>query len=70
MKKTWRIRVGMRRNGIEMVGTGNQRGNARNLGGNSKNMGNKGDDVRNQGGDLSIAVEITWNSKGNDRFKD
>ena len=53
-----------------MVGTGNQRGNATNLGGNAKNMGNKDDDVGNQGGDLSIAVEITWNSNGNDRFKD
>ena len=42
---------------------------ARNLGGNTKNVGNKGGDAGNQGGKLSIAVEITWNSNGNDKLK-
>ena len=35
-----------------------------------KNMGNQGGDAGNQGGNLSIAVEITWNSNGNDKLKD
>ena len=33
-------------------------------------MGNQGGDAGNQGGNLSIAVEITWNSNGNDKLKD
>ena len=41
-----------------------------NLGGNTKNVGNQGGDAGNQGGNLSIAVEITWNSNGNDKLKD
>ena len=28
------------------------------------------DDAGNQGGNLSITVEITWNSNGNDKLKD
>ena len=32
--------------------------------------GNQDDDTGNQGGNLSIAVEITWNSNENDKFKD
>ena len=32
-------------------------------------MENQGGDARNQGGNLSIAVEITWNSNGNDKLK-
>ena len=41
-----------------------------NLGGNTKNVGNQGGDAGNQVRSLSIAVEITWNSKGNDKLKD
>ena len=33
-------------------------------------MGNQGGDAGNQGGNLGIAVEITWISYGNDKFKD
>ena len=33
-------------------------------------MGNKGRNAGNQGGNLTIAVEITWNSDGNDKLKD
>ena len=33
-------------------------------------MGIRGGDVGNQGRSLLIAVEITWNSNGNDRLKD
>ena len=33
-------------------------------------MGNQGGDAGNQGGNLSIAVEITWNSNGKDKLKD
>ena len=51
-------------------GWGNEHGNAKNLGRNPKNVGNQGDDVRNQGVNLSIAVEITQNSNGNDKFKE
>ena len=29
-----------------------------------------GGDAGNQGGTLSIAVEVTWNSNGNDELKD
>ena len=54
----------------ENAGAGNQYGNTENLGGNAKNMGNQGGDAGNQGGNLSMAVEITWNSNGNDKFKD
>ena len=35
-----------------------------------KNIGNQGGDARNQGGNLSIVVEITWNSNGNHKLKD
>ena len=48
----------------------NQRGNAENLGGNTKNVVNQGGDAGNQGGNLSMTVEITWNSNGNDKLKD
>ena len=48
----------------------NQRGNAWNLGGNTKNVRNQRGDAGNQGGNLSIAVEITWSSNGNDELKD
>ena len=41
-----------------------------NLDGNTKNVGNQGGDTGNQGGNLSIAVEIIWNSNGNDKLKD
>ena len=40
------------------------------MGGNTKNVGSQGSDPGNQGGKLSIAVEITWNSNGNDKLKD
>ena len=43
-------------------GAENQLGNVGNLGGNMKNVGNHGGDAGNQGENLSIAVEITWNS--------
>ena len=33
-------------------------------------MGNKGRNAGNQDGNLTIAVEITWNSNGNDKLKD
>ena len=33
-------------------------------------MGNQGGDARSQGKNLSIAVEITWNSNENDKLKD
>ena len=33
-------------------------------------MGNQGGDAGNQGRLLSIAVEITWNSNGNDKLND
>ena len=48
----------------------NQPGNAGNLGGNTKKMRNQGVDAGNKGGILSIVVEITWNSNGNDKLKD
>ena len=48
----------------------NQCGNAGNLCGNMKNVGNQGGDAGNQGGNLSIVVEITWNSNRNDKLKD
>ena len=48
----------------------NQHGNAGNLGKNMKNVGNQGGDAGIQGSNLSIAVEITWNSNGNDKPKD
>ena len=35
-----------------------------------KNVGNQGGDAGNQGGNLSIAVDITWNSNGNNKLKD
>ena len=41
-----------------------------NLGGNTKIVGNHSGDAENQGRSLSIAVEITWNSNGNDKLKD
>ena len=44
--------------------------NAGNLGGNAKNVGNQGGDAGNQGRNLSIAVEITWNSNRNYKLKD
>ena len=37
---------------------------------NTKNVGNQGGDEGNQGRNLSIALEITWNSNGNDKLKD
>ena len=52
------------------MGAENQRGNVGNLGGNTKKVGNQGGDAGNQGGNLSIVVEITWNSNGNDKLND
>ena len=51
-------------------GAKNQRGNTESLGRNTKNVENQGGDAGNQGGNLSIVVEITWNSNGNDKLKD
>ena len=48
----------------------NQLENAGNLGGNTKNEGNQVGDSGNQAGNLGIAVEIKWNSNGNDKLKD
>ena len=45
-------------------------GNAGNLVGNAKKVGSKDDDAGNQGGNLSIAVEMTQKSNGNDHFKE
>ena len=45
-------------------------GNAENLGGNTKIAGSKGGDAGNEGRILDIAVEITWKSNGNDKFKE
>ena len=33
-------------------------------------MGNQGDDAGNQGKNLTIAAEMIYNSKGNDKFKE
>ena len=52
------------------AGAGSQRGNAGDLGGNTKNVGNQGGKAGNQGGNVSISVQITWNSNGNDKLKD
>ena len=52
------------------MGLGNQRGNAGNLGGSAKSVGNQGGDAGNQSGNLSIAIEMTQNSNGNDKFKE
>ena len=35
-----------------------------------QNGGNQGGDAGSEDGNLSIAVEITWNSNGNDKLKD
>ena len=35
-----------------------------------KSVVNQNGDAGNQGGNLSITVEITWNSNGNDKLKD
>ena len=52
------------------AGAKNQRGNTGNLSGNTKNVGDQGGDAGDHGGNLNIAVEITWNSNGNDKLKD
>ena len=52
------------------AGAKNQRGNAGNLGENTKNLWNQGGEAGTHGGNLSIVVEITWNSNGNDKLKD
>ena len=43
---------------------------AGNLGGNTKNVWNQSGDAGNQGRNLSVAIEITWNSNGNDKLED
>ena len=48
----------------------NQSGNVGNLGRNMKNVGIQGSDAGSQDRNLSVAVEITWNSNGNDKLKD
>ena len=52
------------------AGAGNQRGNEKNLDRNAKNMGNQDGDVGNHGRNLSIVVEMIWNSNGNNKFKE
>ena len=48
----------------------NQRENAGNLIGNGKNVENQGGDAANEGGNLNMAVEMTQNNNGNDKFKE
>ena len=43
--------------------------NAENLGGNGKNAGNPGGDAGSQNEKLGVAVEMTQNSNGNNKFK-
>ena len=69
MREMRRIREGMRE-WDGNAGAESQRGNSGNLGGNTKNVGNQGGDAGNQGRNLNIAVEIIWNSNGNDKLKD
>ena len=54
MREMQRIRVGMREIWVEI----------------QKNVENQGSDAGSQGGNISIAVEITWNSNRNDKLKD
>ena len=35
-----------------------------------QNGGNQGGDAGSEDGNLSVPVEITWNSNGNDKLKD
>ena len=63
------IRVGMRRMRCE-CGCRESVWECGKSGWKYKNMGNQGSDAENQGGNLIIAVEITWNSNGNDKLKD
>ena len=65
----WRIRVGMRGMRCE-CGCREPASECGESGRKYKNMGNQGGNAGNQGGNLSIAVEITWNSNGNDKLKD
>ena len=65
----WRIRAGMRGMRCE-CGCRESAWECRESGWKYKNMRNQGGDAGNQGGNLSIAVEITWNSNGNDKLKD
>ena len=69
MRKMRIIRVEMRGMGWG-CGCGESAWECGNLGGNVKNVGNQGGNAGNQGGNLRIAVEITWNSNGNNKFKD
>ena len=69
MREMRRIRTGIRRMGW-VRSAENQCGDARNLGENTRNVGNQGGDEGNQVRNLSIAVEITWNSNGNDIVND
>ena len=69
MREMRRIRTGMQ--GMGWVWSAeNQRGNAGNLGENTRNVGNQGGDTGSQVRNLNIAVEVTWNSNGNDILKD
>ena len=52
------------------MGLENQGGSAGNLDGSAKNVGNQGGDAGNQSVNLSIAIEMTQNSNGNDKFKE
>ena len=47
----------------------NQRGYAGNLGGNAENAQNHYEEASKLGKNVGIAVEITWNSSGNDKLK-
>ena len=51
------------------AGAGNQLGNAQS-GWKCKNCGESGCYAENQGGNLIIAVEMTQNSNGNNKFKE
>ena len=69
MGGTWRIRVEMQGMRCE-CGCRESAWECGESGRKYKNMGNQGGDAGNQGENLSIAVEITWNSNGNDKLKD
>ena len=64
-----RIRVGVQGMRWE-CGCGKSALECSDMGKNAKNVGNQGANAGNQGGNLSIAVEMTLNSNGHDKFKE
>ena len=51
-------------------GCGESAWECKEFGWKSKKCGNQSGDAGNQSGNLSIAVEMTYNSNGNDKFKE